>query len=123
MVEQGADAELETNVDLVADATATTDNLPVPRMQMENVRRRRSRLTSGMCTFCCMSLPPSRDLVGVKRAFSNLLPLATATQCRLCYGPMSFEESWVHHGRASDSRVSGQDTRSEAKQQLPDLSH
>lgn len=125
VVEPSAAAELETHVVLDADATAT-DNLAVPRTPMENgerARSRRSGYASGICTFCCMSLPPAGDLVGAKHAFSKVLPLATTTQCRLCHGPMSFEESWVHHVRVSDSRGSGQDTSSEAKRQLPGLSH
>lgn len=97
-VKQAARAELDdVTVQGPAPAAQTSFGAQVRLGNRGHGRSGRAGRRSGMCTFCCMSLPPVGELVGVKRTLSELLPLATDTQCRLCAGPLSFEESWDYH--------------------------
>lgn len=99
VVEKSTHAEVDGEVDVTAHATTTAANSEQPKRRTDRQYVRHGQLdrAAGMCIFCCMSLPPSGDLVGLKHAFSSLLPRATTSHCRLCHGPLNFEESWVHH--------------------------
>lgn len=96
--EQGQESRLSAaNADVVMEHNTALTEVAV--------ERRRRRRKGQICTFCCMALPPAGELAGVKRAFSRVLPNATGTKCRLCQGPIAFEESWAHHvSRADDPK-------------------